>query len=314
MISIVVPVYNSEKYLKACIDRILEQEYREFELILVDDGSTDESGTICDEYAQKDDRVKVIHQQNAGLSAARNKGLEYATGEYILWVDSDDIIAKEALAIWLGLIEKHDADMAIGKIAIVQENEDCIEQQKTKGSVLTGEGALKHVFYGNLIGTTVCGILIKAEIARRYPFPVGKYHEDDRTSFRYYLASDKVAFTDEYLYYYIQHTGSIMHRPYGQIAVDELDAGDYIVAECVSCEASIKRAAEYKRFCNYCQVFLEHPEMKKIDEDNYVRVCTYFDTHAWSIWQDREASKRMRAYALAWRIGRGWALRMIARV
>lgn len=98
LVSIIVPIYNSEKYLQVCIDSILTQTYKNFELILIDDGSLDNSGIICDEYAQKENRIKVIHQQNAGVSAARNAGIDIATGDWILFIDSDDYIETEYIS------------------------------------------------------------------------------------------------------------------------------------------------------------------------------------------------------------------------
>ena len=110
-ISIIVPVYNSEKYLKETIDSILNQTFENFELILINDGSTDHSGEICDEIAQKDKRIKVIHKKNEGICKTRNKGIEVAKGEYIMFADNDDIIEENMLQECYEMIKKHDADM-----------------------------------------------------------------------------------------------------------------------------------------------------------------------------------------------------------
>ncbi len=111
LISVIIPIYNVEEYLRECIDSVLNQTYQNFEIILVDDGSTDSSGTICDEYVDKDDRVSVVHQKNAGPSKTRNTGLENATGKYIYFLDSDDYIEKNALELLINTAESNDADL-----------------------------------------------------------------------------------------------------------------------------------------------------------------------------------------------------------
>ena len=111
-LSVVVPVYKVEKYLARCIESILEQSFADFELILVDDGSPDRCPAICDEYAQKDDRIKVIHQTNRGLSSARNAGIECASGEYIAFIDSDDFISKNMFSILMQNALDHQADIS----------------------------------------------------------------------------------------------------------------------------------------------------------------------------------------------------------
>lgn len=113
-ISIIVPVYNVEKYLARCIDSILEQTFSDFECLLIDDGSPDCSGALCDEYAHKDNRIHVIHQKNAGVSAARNRGLDAARGEWICFVDSDDWCAKDMLSLLYGAAFENDADVVCG--------------------------------------------------------------------------------------------------------------------------------------------------------------------------------------------------------
>lgn len=116
MISIIVPVYNTEKYLRRCIDSVLAQTYKDFELLLIDDGSTDTSGAICDEYAEKDGRIRVFHKENGGVSSARNLGLDNAKGEWITFVDSDDYIEENFLKSFEG---KLDADLVVGNTVLI---------------------------------------------------------------------------------------------------------------------------------------------------------------------------------------------------
>ncbi|HEL7541574.1 TPA: glycosyltransferase, partial [Enterococcus faecalis] len=129
-ISIIVPVYNVEKYLEKCVRSILAQTFTDFELILVDDGSPDSSGAMCDQFAEQDERVKVIHKENGGLSDARNAGIEIATGEYLGFVDSDDYIADDMYELLYTNIVKEDADLSICGIYDVYEGKEPVEKQQ----------------------------------------------------------------------------------------------------------------------------------------------------------------------------------------
>ena len=129
LISVIVPVYKAEKYLGECVDSILSQTYEEFELILVDDGSPDNSGKLCDEYAEKDERIKVIHKENGGVSSARNVGIENAVGEYIAFVDSDDIVDKQYFELMCNKLEETDSDLCFCRFNVFDEN-SCKEYEE----------------------------------------------------------------------------------------------------------------------------------------------------------------------------------------
>ncbi|MGN1326481.1 MAG: glycosyltransferase family 2 protein, partial [Clostridia bacterium] len=127
-ITVIMPVYNVEKYLEEAIDSVIYQTYQNLEIILIDDGSTDNSGNICDEYAKKDSHIKVIHQENKGLSGARNTGLDIATGEYIMFIDSDDIFPKDACEKMLKFMEEKDADYIVGNYTNMSEEGEIWEK------------------------------------------------------------------------------------------------------------------------------------------------------------------------------------------
>lgn len=181
-ISIIVPVYQVEKYISQCIESILAQTFTDFELILVDDGSKDNSGKICDEYAEKDKRIRVLHKENGGLSDARNKGLDNASGNYFMFVDSDDYIAPNMAECLYQNIIKEDADIAACNFRYVFE-EDVEEDFSTenKAEVLSG----KEIFYNRKnernygFWTVAWNKLYKAETFKNMRFRFGKYHEDE---------------------------------------------------------------------------------------------------------------------------------------
>ena len=211
-VSIIVPVYQVEKYIRQCIESILAQTFTDFELILVDDGSKDNSGRICDEYAEKDKRVKVIHKENGGLSDARNKGLDQAEGKYFMFVDSDDYIAPDMAECLYRNIIKNGADIAVCNFYCVSENGETEFSTENKAEVLSG----KEIFYNRKnernygFWTVAWNKLYKSETFKNTKFRFGKYHEDEFWANDIYRLNIMVAAISESLYYYRQRNNSIM--------------------------------------------------------------------------------------------------------
>ncbi|MGN0398562.1 MAG: glycosyltransferase [Blautia sp.] len=214
-VSIIVPVYQVEKYIRQCVDSILAQTFTDFELILVDDGSKDQSGKICDEYAWMDERVKVIHKENGGLSDARNKGMDQASGNYFMFVDSDDYIAPTMIECLYKSILNQNADIAVCNYLYYFEN----DRRKNfatniKSEVLSGA----EIFYNRKnernygIWTVAWNKLYKSETFGKIRFRFGKYHEDEFWANDIYQMDIKVVTIPECLYYYRQRDNSIMGK------------------------------------------------------------------------------------------------------
>lgn len=226
LISIVIPVYNVERYLKKCINSIVNQSYKNIEIILVDDGSTDNSSEICDEYIKKDDRIKVIHKENGGLSDARNKGIDMAKGKYITFVDSDDYVENLYIEKLYEAICKQNAVVAICAIYKINENEQIISKiGYQENLVKSGKETLKDLYQGHSLENIVAwnkmyDITLFGEL--RYPF--GKLHEDEFTTYKILYTADKVAIIADPLYYYRQSESSIMGRKFNIKRLDVLDA------------------------------------------------------------------------------------------
>ena len=210
-ISVIVPVYNVEEYLARCVDSILAQTYENLEVILVDDGATDTSGTICDAYAAKDSRVKVIHKENGGLSSARNTGLEAATGEYIAFADSDDWIEPDAYAHLLGLMEKHQVKLVCGGRYDVSGKTG----QRTVGlcprreEVVSGEELAGRIFLWDGCDSSACDKLYHRSLLENFRYPEGKVCEDVPVTYKIVLQADRVAMSDKPFYNYYHRPGSI---------------------------------------------------------------------------------------------------------
>lgn len=253
MISVVVPVYKVEKYIEKCVESILNQSFKDFELLLIDDGSPDNCPHICDEYAKKYSNIRVIHKENGGLSDARNTGIICAKGEYITFIDSDDFVSDCYLETLYGLLIRHGADIAVCGIEVYKK--DCEIKSKAEGSIhiFSGTEAFEQMLYQRFIDTSACAILLKTQLANENLFPVGRYHEDDFTTYKYYLHSKKVVITTQKLYYYLQRQGSIM-RMFGKANLDEMEALENLINVCQTYYPAYIDAAKSKKYSVYCQM------------------------------------------------------------
>ena len=297
MISVIVPVYKVEQYLDKCVQSILAQTYKQFEVILVDDGSPDSCPQICDRYAKKDKRVRVLHKDNGGLSDARNEGTKIAEGDYVTYVDSDDYISKDYLATLSELLKKYKADIAVTGIEVFDENDYPKCKKKGIEYVYSGKSALEKMLYQNTLDTSACAMLLPIKIALDNPFPVGMYHEDEFTTYKYYSAVNRVVVTTRQQYYYLQRKGSIMHV-FGKASIDELDAADNLVNFCRENYPDLIKAAESKKFSDYCQVLLAGFNLKKDFRDVYNRIFSYLKDKRIQIFLDGNCRKKNRIAAM----------------
>ncbi len=189
MISVIVPVYNVELYLRKCLDNIVEQTYRDLEILVIDDGSTDGSGRICDEFSERDERIRVYHTENHGLSAARNLGIENANGEYLGFVDSDDWIESDMYEMLIRKAIETDADVVeCGSCAEYQTRTILYEKECVQ---VSGVEAI-HLLLCEKLTTTVWDKLWKRKCFNNISFPNGRVFEDVATTFRLYEAAEKV--------------------------------------------------------------------------------------------------------------------------
>lgn len=211
-ISVIIPVYMVEPYLCRCVDSVLAQTYKNLEIILVDDGSPDNCGAICDEYARRDARIKVIHKENGGLSDARNAGLDVCTGEYIAFVDSDDWIEPNMYEKLLSYAEEHDAQIAVGGVSdelltdsgvtvvkTTMHNAVCVE-------VLANTEAMRRYFHGSWAAWDK---IYRREIFEDVRYPVGEINEDEAIVLCVLEKSSRVVYTNEVFYHYIRRPESI---------------------------------------------------------------------------------------------------------
>lgn len=251
-VSIIVPVYNVEKFLKECINSIIKQSYNNLEILIIDDGSTDSSGKICDEYLKKDFRIKVIHQENQGLSGARNTGLKYSTGDYITFIDSDDFIDKNMIKEMLNnLIETNSDIVVCGTIFCNEEGEYLYEKVSKDKIIYKNEYQIKELVNGINIPVMSWGKLFKKEILNNFEFPLKKYHEDVFTTYKLLDKANKTNVLDKSYYYYRQVQGSIMNSSFNIKHLDGIEA-----------------VLERNKFLEN-----KYPQYKQYDYANLVYIC-----------------------------------------
>lgn len=315
IISVIVPVYNVEKYITKCIDSILAQSFSDFELLLVDDGSTDSSGSICDEYSKKDSRVRVIHKENSGPSDARNMGIAQATGDYVTYIDSDDLVHVDYLELLYNSLKENDAEISVCNIVHFHNEEEIDINSKFNPTiqVMDGEEAMIQMLIGNIHGSSACAMLVPIAMAREINFPSGRYHEDDFISYKYIYSAKKVANIEEALYFYYQRENSIMHSGYGKISVDELDAADYVYSECEKYGKKFQQAAVIKKFFNYYQVLVENSNLKELDIYQYKRVISGLKEMKGPMLFSPYSRRKMKVAALMLYVGGPGLLAAVAR-
>lgn len=212
LISIIVPIYKVEKYLERCVESLRNQTYGHLEIILVDDGSPDSCSAICDDYARKDNRIRVIHQDNRGLSGARNAGIDIAEGEYIAFVDSDDYVAPDYIRALYELLKESGCAIAQCRFTYVQ-GEPVQEVGDRSFRIYRGESLMEQL-YGPEEEATYFVVawnkLYRRELFEKIRYPEGRIHEDEATTYLLFHEANKLAFLNRALYgYYTENTGSI---------------------------------------------------------------------------------------------------------
>lgn len=235
LISVIVPVYNVKKYINRCVDSIIHQSYKNLEIILVDDGSTDGSGFLCDNYKQVDSRIKVIHKENGGLSDARNAGLEIAVGKYVTFVDSDDWIRKDYAKLLLEAAQY--GNTKISACAYIKTDKSIEQYEYRKIEDISKyvetwqiEEAYRHLFLYKKIDSSACAKLYERILFCDISFPKGKLYEDQFVVYKLFHLSQAVTYVDQEMYFYFNRADSIQNESFTIRKMDELEAN----LECVT--------------------------------------------------------------------------------
>lgn len=268
LISVIIPVYNSESYLHRCVDSLLTQNYTDFELILVDDGSCDSSGNICDEYARKDSRIKVFHKENDGVSSARNLGLDNATGKFVVFVDSDDWVDIHFLDHLYSAVYEKNSDIAICEII-----NDYGYKTNISNNSLVEKGKFAYIKHQIIAGfTSVCNMMFNRELieANHLRFEKVRYSEDFIFSIKAICLSKKITYVADHLYYYDRtNEVSALHH-YPNDMYKDLLYGDALIIDFFKEKGyfdDFKREIYWRVLANKRELVLsvnQHKEFKKL--------------------------------------------------
>lgn len=249
LISVIVPVYKVEKYIEKCVKSIRQQSYQNLEIILVDDGSPDRCPRICDEFAQQDNRIVVIHKTNGGLSDARNAGIEIAQGDYLSFVDSDDYIHCQFIEVMYNNIKENDAQISI--CDLLQVNEDQIEEAllstrnlSNNYRLYSSQEMVREIIIDDTIQSYVCNKLYKCELFNQIRFPVGKIFEDRFVMYKLVVLAKKIIVSNFIGYYYLQRESSICGCEYCHNKMDFLEAQKNMLDFCLEKYPQYKDDAE----------------------------------------------------------------------
>lgn len=233
-ISVIIPVYNVEKYIRYCLDSVINQTYKNLEIIIVDDGTKDSSGEIAEEYATKDSRIKVIHKENGGLSDARNVGLDVVTGDYIAFLDSDDVIALDFYEYLYNLIKRNDYDIAECEFYRIPSDDienvqTILEEKNNEIEIIEKEESSEDAlcdFYGRYLNPYVNKVVVWNKLYKKslydgIRYPVGRFHEDEFTTFKILNKVNKMITSTRKMHGYMQTSNSIMRRDIKQKQIED---------------------------------------------------------------------------------------------
>ncbi len=287
LISIIVPIYNVEKYLRRCVDSILIQSYTNIEIILIDDGSNDGSSQICDEFAEKDKRVKVVHKKNEGVSAARNCGLDNCNGKYLAFVDSDDYIEDDFIESLYFNLNEYNADVAICNYSIVKNGTKKSSTEHNNILVYDRIKAVNELLVAKSISSHLWNKLYKMDLWNNIRFPEGKTYEDLAVMYLIFDKVNSIVYSPIPKYNYLMRSGSIIHsmnqkqindlkeaytnranfmeNKYGKEIKKELDLS---LAKTIKMIHAFSAESGLKDFYNSIECIEEYKVFKKITKGN----------------------------------------------
>lgn len=294
LISVILPVYNVERYLDRCMESVMHQTYKNLEILLIDDGSTDLSGTICEKYATIDDRVRVIHQKNQGLSAARNKGIIESKGEYITFVDSDDYISCDMIEYLLFLILRFHCRMSLCSHTIVfsksGKKKSLGDGRETK---LSAHDALLSMLYHGNVDTSAWAKLYKCDLFKTIRYPEGKLFEDIGTTYKLFIESENIACGFNSKYIYNIRSNSIVTTNFSPRKLELLEMTDQMAENVNKIFPDLKNATLRRRV--YARFSTLNQMLYLNDEENIIirnKIIKFIKTNALKVISDPLTPKR----------------------
>ncbi|MGN1080756.1 MAG: glycosyltransferase family 2 protein [Acutalibacteraceae bacterium] len=304
LISVIVPVFNGESYLARCVDSLLCQTLENFELILVDDGSSDGTAKMCDDYAKKDGRVRVIHKSNGGLSDARNAGMRDAKGEYYTFIDSDDTVKPDYLEYLAGLIDRSGCLMAICGHEVVCADGKILPYDSDEYYEYDSCKAIEMLLYHDVLGPSAWAKIYHKSLFESIEFPVGKLYEDIAVIPLVIDKAGRIANGRQSKYYYIMRENSIVNQSFNPKKLELIDMTDEVCEKLLklhpSLSAATLRRRVYARFSTLNQML----DVKGYDKEKR-EIIDFIKRNSKSVMSDPRAPKRDKIGILVLRLGFG---------
>lgn len=270
LISIVIPVYNVENYISTCLDSVINQTYKNIEILLIDDGSTDRSGLICDDYKDRDKRITVIHQKNGGLSSARNAGLTITNGDFVTFIDSDDAVTIDYIANLVEAVDQTEANMATcNRFHVVFEQDidsEIKKRYKCKAFCFDRLKAISELLSDNMITTAAWGILAPKKYWANHPFPQGRSFEDLNVTWKVLNEASSVAVLPDSLYLYISHCKSITHTASFKNIKDRYLAIKELIKDISVFDVFLKKQISFRICLEVCRFLDMYSHLSNIDK------------------------------------------------
>jgi len=292
LISVIIPIYNVSEYLERCVNSVQGQSYKNLEIILVDDGSTDGSETICNDLEKHDSRIKVVRQKNLGVASARNAGLDASTGEYISFVDSDDYVHPDFIKYLYSKLIENDCEISICSFVGTDRWEYSKDINWEEKVDIYDKRQILNEFYSDMHGAIIMlwNKLISRKCIDGIRFDDGYIHEDEGTTFKFLYNANRIAFCHEVLYFYYDRRGSITGNPYSAKRLDILKAYENRIAfyEAHGENALLNRECQYylsEILNNYYKVYHflgKDKVLLKMLKDKYKKIFLSADKTKWS--------------------------------
>lgn len=258
LISVVLPIYNVEKYLERCVKSVCAQTYQNIEILLIDDGSTDNSRIMCDKYLNEDKRIRVFHKKNGGLSDARNYGIEHARGEFITFIDSDDYVDDDYVEYLYKIIKKYDTNMSICQHKVCYDNGSEKDYGKYGDISLNNKECIQKMMFHDVIDTSAWAKLYRINLFCEVRYPIGKLFEDIATTYALMLQCEKIAVGLESKYNYVLRSDSIVFGSFNEKKLDLLEMTDQMAEKVLKIypdlEDAVMRRRVYARFSTLNQM------------------------------------------------------------
>ncbi len=310
MVSVIVPIYNIKAYLPRCVESLRKQTYRMLEILLVDDGSTDGSEVLCEQYEKQDRRIRVCHKENGGLSDARNRGLSLAKGEYIVFVDGDDYVSPWHVEYLFRDLAKWGADIACCSFTRSAAGAGSAMQfrEKQPDRAIDPKQVVCDMLYGKYLFVAAWGKMYRASLFEKASYPLGKVYEDLGTTYKLVIQAKKIVWAPDVTYCYAERVGSIVHSP---ITGAHFAAFGFL-EEYPRVLPGV-RGLEQALACQYLTLSMEFLKSNLLSAEDRPRVWEYVKRCRRQAVPDRRAPLRIRAFALLSGLGLRltvWSLRL----